>query len=134
MLSSWFFLTICFRFYPYLLAISCIFLLITIMVYSSYKKLLNNYTRILRYYCITMFLAFIVLSMDQFRLSELNSFDCKVSGNSVTYKHLKDVIFVFGISLIVHSFFRLHSILPLLINIYVHDDYERGSETFDRVS
>ena len=59
------FTKLCYRFYPVILAISCIFLLATVYIYTRYEELLNHYTRIMRHFAISMCCAFFVLIVNQ---------------------------------------------------------------------
>jgi hypothetical protein len=54
------------RFYPYILMVSCLFLLATLIIYTIWSKfLLNHYTRIVRHFTFSMMVAFIVLVINQ---------------------------------------------------------------------
>merc|ERR1739848_947222 len=56
-----------FEFYPYVLLTSCIFLLVTLSIYTVFSsKLLTHYTRLMRHLCMTLFAAFLILSINQF--------------------------------------------------------------------
>jgi hypothetical protein len=57
---------ICIRFYPYVLMVSSVFLVATLIVYTVWsKQLLNHYTRVMRHFTFTMALSFVVLSINQ---------------------------------------------------------------------
>ena len=51
-----------FRFYPYILIVSCLFLLATLIIYSVIPKLLNHYTRLMRHYVVSIMVAFLTLA------------------------------------------------------------------------
>ena len=56
-----------FKFYPYILIISNIFLLATFVIYVMYRKtLLRHYTKLMLHLCGTLFAAFLVLAINQF--------------------------------------------------------------------
>ena len=56
-----------YRFFPYILVLSCVFLLITFSIYIRFaSKLLNHYTTLMLHLCITLFVAFFILSINQF--------------------------------------------------------------------
>ena len=72
-----------FRFYPYLLLISCFFLFLTIIIYTAWPKLLSQYTRIMRHYTLNLFFAFIILAINQFHtLKDVNLGLCIASGKN----------------------------------------------------
>ena len=69
------------RFYPYLLLTSSFFLFLTLIVYTFWSKLLTHYTRIMRHYTLSLFLAFIILAINQFHtLKDFNLGLCIASG------------------------------------------------------
>ena len=75
------------RFYPYILVVSCIFLLITFLVYSIYaSSLLTHYTKLMLHVCITLFTAFLVLCINQFHhfATKDEMVLCQISGKFVT--------------------------------------------------
>ena len=54
-----------FKFYPYIQMVSCFFLLLTLIVYSVVPNLLNFYSRLMRHYVVTLFMAFSILATIQ---------------------------------------------------------------------
>jgi len=67
--------------YPYILLVNCLFLLITLMVYTLYPKLLNHYTRLMRHFVVAMLGAYLLLSTNQqVRLADLSQPFCIASG------------------------------------------------------
>lgn len=54
-----------FEFYPYVMLLSCLFLLATLVIYMAYPKLLNHYTRVMRHFTFAFFIAFLTLSFNQ---------------------------------------------------------------------
>ena len=62
---------LCFcRVYPYILIVSAIFMLITIVIYTVYPKLLNHYSRLMRQYSFSMMLAFSFLAIIQLKAKD----------------------------------------------------------------
>ena len=62
---------LCFcRVYPYILIVSAIFMLITIVIYTAYPKLLNHYSRLMRQYSFSMMLAFSFLAIIQLKAKD----------------------------------------------------------------
>ena len=53
----------CFSVIAAFLIISCVLLIITIMVYSYHKSLLNDYTRLMRHYAIQLCIALMLLAI-----------------------------------------------------------------------
>ena len=70
------------RFYPYIMLLSCLFLLITLIIYSAIPKLLNHYTRLMRHYVVTIMVAFVVLAIQNLvgNLTETEPGACKFYG------------------------------------------------------
>ena len=70
-----------FRFYPYILITSAVFLLLTLIVYSFWSRLLNPYTRLMRHFALSMMLAFILLSVNQMvAFGDISSAVCAING------------------------------------------------------
>ena len=56
-----------FDYYPYILLLSAFFLLLSVIVYAFFPKVLYNNTQRLRlHFAANMFLAFVILSTNQF--------------------------------------------------------------------
>lgn len=70
------------RFYPYIMLLSCLFLLITLIIYSAIPKLLNHYTRIMRHYVVTIMVAFLILAIQNLigKLDKTSPGACKFLG------------------------------------------------------
>ena len=78
-----------FSWYPYVLLVSSLFLLITIGVYTYFHQLLNEYTRIMRHFAIAMYAAFTLLAILQLvSMDTLGDELCKASGMR-QYRNLK---------------------------------------------
>ena len=73
-----------FRFYPYILLVSCLFMLATIFIYGfHYKQLLNHKTWIMIHHTFTLMIAFVILALNQIiNVKEISQGFCKFSGNS----------------------------------------------------
>ena len=71
-----------FRFYPYILIVSCLFLLATLIIYSVIPKLLNHYTRLMRHYVVSIMVAFLTLATTNLEgdIHETNPGLCKFLG------------------------------------------------------
>ena len=71
-----------FYFYPYILLVSAFFLLLSIIVYTFFPKVLFNNTQRLRLHFITnMFFAFVILSINQFKnIGDSNMVACIFCG------------------------------------------------------
>ena len=71
-----------FSFYPYILLFSAFFLLLSIIVYTFFPKVLFNNTQRLRLHFTTnMFFAFVILSINQFDyIGDSNMAACKFFG------------------------------------------------------
>ena len=54
-----------FRAYAALLIVSCLLLILTIVIYSYYKKLLNDYTRLMRHYATQLCIAMMLLAVSK---------------------------------------------------------------------
>ncbi len=73
-----------FRFYPYVLLLSSLFLCATLIVYTAFPKLLNHYTRVMRHFTFTMMISFVNLAINQLvSLVDSNPIMCKVFGNYI---------------------------------------------------
>ena len=73
--------SVSFRFYPYVLLTSTVFLLLTLIVYSYWSRLLNPYTRLMRHFALSMMLAFILLSINQLvAFGDISSIVCAANG------------------------------------------------------
>ena len=89
------------RFYPYLLLTSSFFLFLTLLLYTIWPKLLTHYTRIMRHYTLSLFLAFVILAINQFHtLKEFNLGLCIACGEhyfmnnySLNFKTIKMICF-----------------------------------------
>jgi hypothetical protein len=53
-------------YYPYVLAVDSGFLLATLVVYTALPELLNSYTRLMRHFTFNMFVAKVLLAVNQF--------------------------------------------------------------------
>ena len=68
--------------------VTSVFLLATIAIYTYFQKLLNFYTRIMRHFSFSLFVAFMILSLNQMSfwgemveaMDEAGSILCKTSG------------------------------------------------------
>ena len=56
---------ICFRFYPYIMLTSCIFLVVTVIVYSVVPKLLNSYSKLMLHYSTSLMLGLLCMAIIQ---------------------------------------------------------------------
>ena len=76
------FLTIFFRFYPYIMLVSCMLLLVTLVMYSAIPKLLNHYTRLMRHYVVAIMMAFSCMAVSHLKedLTNTNPGACKFLG------------------------------------------------------
>ena len=69
------------NFFPYILILSCIFLLATFIIYTVVPNLLNKYTRLRRHYVITIMVAFIIIAINNFvGTQEIHPIFCKLFG------------------------------------------------------
>ena len=69
------------NFFPYILILSCIFLLATFIIYTVVPNLLNKYTRLRRHYVITIMIAFIIIAINNFvGTQEIHPIFCKLFG------------------------------------------------------
>ena len=98
---------LCFcRVYPYILIVSAIFMLITIVIYTAYPKLLNHYSRLMRQYSFSMMLAFSFLAIIQLKAKdEINVGLCIFFGRLSFFLN----------SLIQAYFFALSCSLPIIL-------------------
>ena len=77
--------------YPYVMLVTSVFLLTTIGIYTYFQKLLNFYTRIMRHFSFSLFVAFVILSLNQMSfwgemveaLDDAGSILCKASGKTL---------------------------------------------------
>ena len=85
-----------FSFYPILLVTSCVFLLLTIAIYLwFYKKLITTYyTRIMMNFAGMMFLAFLILAINQ-----LHSFAIEDPGICITFGFVQQYAFLSAFAL-----------------------------------
>ena len=79
-----------FRFYPYIMLISCVFLLVTLLIYSIVPGLLNHYTRIMRHFVATILIAFLIMVVNQMEykdghLKDIQPEFCLFLGKSNSY-------------------------------------------------
>ena len=58
---------LCFRYYPYIMITSSIFLLLTALIYSYIPKLLDPYTKLMRHYTVNLMMALLLLAIAQLR-------------------------------------------------------------------
>ena len=76
--------------YPYVMLVTSVFLLVTIAIYTYFQKLLNFYTRIMRHFAFSLFVAFVILSLNQMSfwsdmveaMDEAGNILCKASGKA----------------------------------------------------
>ena len=87
-------------FTPYVLAGGTVLLAITLGIYTKYPKLLNTYTRIMRHFALTLFLAFTCLWTQQIFDLQSHPLACKFIGNP---------------NMILSSIVWMHEILELYI-------------------
>lgn len=90
-----------FKFYPYLLMVSSIFLVLTIMVYSVVPTLLNQLTRLMRHFSVSMLIGFIILIINQLESSYSTTHPvlCKLFGFTQHYFLLTMFAFMSTMSL-----------------------------------
>ena len=77
--------------YPYVMLVTSVFLLATIGIYTYFQKLLNFYTRIMRHFAFSLFVAFVILSLNQMSfwselveaMDEAGVILCKTSGKTL---------------------------------------------------
>ena len=74
-----------FNFYPYILLFSAFFLLLSVIVYAFFPKVLYNNTQRLRLqFAANMFLAFVILSTNQFTfIGKWNMVACSAFGKNI---------------------------------------------------
>ena len=86
-LNSSGFFHIFFRFYPYIMLISCVLLLATLVIYSAIvPKLLNHYTRLMRHYVVAIMMAFSCMSINHLMKGlTRNPGPCKLLGKRNLY-------------------------------------------------
>ncbi|KAK9872035.1 hypothetical protein WA026_015285 [Henosepilachna vigintioctopunctata] len=65
--------------------VSCIFILLTIIVYAILPKLRNLFGKILLSYCVAMFMLFFVLTITQFFQQDFSNSFCKFVGFSLIF-------------------------------------------------
>ena len=81
------------NFFPYILILSCIFLLATFIIYTVVPNLLNKYTRLRRHYVITIMIAFIIIAINNFvGTQEIHPIFCKLFGKYSFLIHQKKKI------------------------------------------
>ena len=85
-----------FSFYPYILLLSAFFLLLSIIVYTFFPKVLFNNTQRLRLHFTTnMFFAFVILSMNQFTyIGDSNMAACKFFGKTIMLPRTSGLTFI----------------------------------------
>ena len=74
-----------FNFYPYILLTSAFFLLLVVIVYAVFPKVLyNNCQRLRLHFAANMLAAFVILSMNQLIvIGDMNMVACQVFGKDV---------------------------------------------------
>ena len=83
--------SITFSWYPYVMLVTSVFLLATIGIYTYFQKLLNFYTRIMRHFAFSLFVSFVILSLNQMSfwselveaMDEAGVILCKTSGKTL---------------------------------------------------
>jgi hypothetical protein len=63
--------------------VSSIFLLATLIIYTAYPKLLNNYTRLMRHFTANLMCAFVILSVNQQVIMTNHEPLCSMSGKDL---------------------------------------------------
>ena len=130
------------RWYPYVLITSSLFLLLTVGIYSYYDKLLNYITRIMRHFAISLFISFILLSLNLMHFAvepvdDIGRTLCKISGEiNIDLKYnqgIRSYLYVTGNCKVVFELClilfadRCLDTIFLLGRVHLHDCNELGN-------